>query len=173
MRTARDLSLMLLLLLVAAAPRTARAAAISSVLRRHSRRRSASRRVVPGFRVTRLHDPVTKKYVWGTPCATMHTEYEGNLDLPRPAVSVTTIAGDCVPTAIRILSRADGTLAFYPDELRTTETSLGATLFEPGDGTVPISSAAPGGAAVLFCDGHQGIATDPNVHRTLIRQLRR
>ncbi len=45
-------------------------------------------------------------------------------------------------------------------------------VFEPGDGTVPVSSARPGGEALLFCDGHQGMATDPNVHRTLIRLLR-
>lgn len=93
---------------------------------------------------------------------------------PMPgSVSVTTIAGDCVPTAARILRRSDGTFAFYPDELRAHEKHLGTTLFEPGDGTVPVSSATPDGRAALFCDGHQGIATDPNVHRTLIRQLRR
>lgn len=92
--------------------------------------------------------------------------------MPR-SISMTTIAGDCVPTAVRILRRSDGTFAFYPGELRTTEKSLRTTLFEPGDGTVPISSAVAGGEAALYCDGHQGIATDPNVHRALIRQLRR
>jgi hypothetical protein len=30
----------------------------------------------------------------------------------------------------------------------------------------------PGGEAHLFCDGHQGIAVDPNVHRALVRVLR-
>ncbi len=41
-----------------------------------------------------------------------------------------------------------------------------------GDGTVPVSSASAGGEATLFCDGHQGIVTDPNVVRTLVRILR-
>lgn len=45
-------------------------------------------------------------------------------------------------------------------------------LFEPGDGTVPVSSARAGGGAILFCDGHQGIAADPSVHRAVIRTLR-
>ncbi|HVE70431.1 MAG TPA: hypothetical protein VNI54_03610 [Thermoanaerobaculia bacterium] len=45
-------------------------------------------------------------------------------------------------------------------------------LFEPGDGTVPVSSAKAGGEAMPFCDGHQGIAADPHVHRTIIRVLR-
>ncbi|HEV7921323.1 MAG TPA: alpha/beta fold hydrolase [Thermoanaerobaculia bacterium] len=77
----------------------------------------------------------------------------------RPVV----IAGDCVPTARRVLMRRDGTFAFYPDE-----TAL--PLFEPGDGTVPVSGAGAG--AMLFCDGHQGIAADPSVHRAILRALR-
>jgi pimeloyl-ACP methyl ester carboxylesterase len=82
---------------------------------------------------------------------------------------LTVIAGDCVPTAKRILQRRDGTYAFYPDELRDAERPLASSLFEPGDGTVPVSSA---GEAMLFCDGHQGIAADPSVHRAVIRALR-
>ncbi|MEA2464042.1 MAG: hypothetical protein QOJ98_1789 [Acidobacteriota bacterium] len=82
---------------------------------------------------------------------------------------LTVIAGDCVPTAKRILQRRDGTFAFYPGELRDDERPLASLLFEPGDGTVPVSSA---GAAMLFCDGHQGIAADPSVHRAVIRALR-
>jgi prepilin-type processing-associated H-X9-DG protein len=94
-------------------------------------------------------------------------------DVPLPGnVRLTIIAGDCVPTARRVLSRDDGTLAFYPSELREDEQRLQSTLFEPGDGTVPVSSAGGGSAAILFCDGHQGIASDPNVHRALIRLLR-
>jgi pimeloyl-ACP methyl ester carboxylesterase len=85
---------------------------------------------------------------------------------------VTVIAGDCVPTAIRILTRRDGTYAFYPDELRENEKRLAPMLFEPGDGTVPVSSAKASGDALLLCDGHQGIAADPNVHRAIIRTLR-
>lgn len=82
---------------------------------------------------------------------------------------LTVIAGDCVPTAKRILQRGDGTYAFYPDDLRDGERQLASLLFEPGDGTVPVSSA---GEAMLFCDGHQGIAADPSVHRAMIRALR-
>jgi pimeloyl-ACP methyl ester carboxylesterase len=94
-------------------------------------------------------------------------------DAPLPAnVRLTVIAGDCVPTARRVLARSDRTYAFYRDELREDERALAAMLFEPGDGTVPISSATGGGEALLFCDGHQGIASDPNVHRALIRLLR-
>jgi hypothetical protein len=89
-----------------------------------------------------------------------------------PSIQVTTIAGDCVPTAARILRRANGSYVFYPEELTPEERPLVSELFEPGDGTVPVSSAAPDGGAKLFCDGHQGIATDPNVHRALIRVLR-
>lgn len=78
-------------------------------------------------------------------------------------IKPTVIAGDCVPTARRVLMRSDGTFAFYPDE-----TTL--PLFEPGDGTVPASGT--GADAMLFCDGHQGIAADPSVHRAILRALR-
>jgi pimeloyl-ACP methyl ester carboxylesterase len=84
-------------------------------------------------------------------------------------VKVTVLAGDCVPTAKRVLSRPDGSFVFYRSELRENEKSLAKTLFEPGDGTVPISSAGAEGDVLLFCDGHQGLAADPNVHRALIR----
>lgn len=87
---------------------------------------------------------------------------------PIPA-KVTVLAGDCVPTARRILQRRDGTYVFYPDDLRDGERHLAPILFEPGDGTVPVSAA---GEATLFCDGHQGIAADPSVHRAMIRALR-
>jgi pimeloyl-ACP methyl ester carboxylesterase len=89
-----------------------------------------------------------------------------------PNVKLTVIAGDCVETARRVLMRSDGSFVFYPGELRDGEQKLASDLFEPGDGTVPVSSARAGGAATLFCDGHQGIATDPNVQHTLIRTLR-
>jgi hypothetical protein len=92
--------------------------------------------------------------------------------LRAPQARVTVIAGDCVPTAIRVLARRDGTYAFYPGELRANEQHLAHVLFEPGDGTVPVSSAKAGGQALLFCDGHQGIAADPSVHRAIIRALR-
>jgi pimeloyl-ACP methyl ester carboxylesterase len=89
-----------------------------------------------------------------------------------PDVRTTVIAGDCVPTAKRVLMRADGSFVFYRRQLRGDEQRLETVLFEPGDGTVPVSSATAGGEALLFCDGHQGIASDPNVHRALIRLLR-
>lgn len=92
--------------------------------------------------------------------------------LRAPRAKVTVLAGDCVPTAIRVLARRDGTYAFYPGELRDNERHLARILFEPGDGTVPASSARAGGNALLFCDGHQGIAADPSVHRAIIRTLR-
>jgi pimeloyl-ACP methyl ester carboxylesterase len=91
--------------------------------------------------------------------------------MPRE-VQVRVIAGDCVPTARRVLMRRDGTFAFYPSDLRPGEEHLAKLLFEPGDGTVPISSARAGGEAEIFCDGHQGIAADPSMHRALIRTLR-
>jgi pimeloyl-ACP methyl ester carboxylesterase len=93
-------------------------------------------------------------------------------ELRPPRAHVTVIAGDCVPTAVRVLARRDGTYAFYPSDLRPNEQDLANLLFEPGDGTVPVSSAKAGGEAMLFCDGHQGIAADPSVHRAIIRALR-
>jgi hypothetical protein len=92
--------------------------------------------------------------------------------LGPPAAKVTVLAGDCVPTAVRVLARRDGTYAFYPGDLRDSEEHLATILFEPGDGTVPVSSAKAAGEALLFCDGHQGIAADPSVHRAIIRALR-
>lgn len=92
--------------------------------------------------------------------------------LGTPNARVTVLAGDCVPTAVRVLARSDGTYAFYPDDLRKGEEHLASILFEPGDGTVPVSSAKAAGQALLFCDGHQGLAADPSVHRAIIRALR-
>jgi hypothetical protein len=95
-------------------------------------------------------------------------------DTPMPPqVRTSVIAGDCVATARRVLMRRDGTFAFYPDELRAGEQQLAPMLFEPGDGTVPVSSATAGnGGAMVVCDGHQGIAADPTVHRAILRTLR-
>ena len=89
-----------------------------------------------------------------------------------PDVKVSVIAGDCVATARRAVMRRDHTFAFYPRELSASEESVKSEMFEAGDGTVPISSARGHGDAILFCDGHQGIAADPNVQHTLIRILR-
>lgn len=87
-------------------------------------------------------------------------------------MKLSVIAGDCVATARRVLMRADHSFVFYPGELRQSEQKLAAELFEPGDGTVPISSARGSGQALLYCDGHQGLAADPHVQHTLIRTLR-
>ncbi|MGZ4810121.1 MAG: esterase/lipase family protein [Thermoanaerobaculia bacterium] len=89
-----------------------------------------------------------------------------------PGVKLTVLAGDCVETAQRVLARRDGSFAFYPGELRAGEAPLRKTMFELGDGTVPVSSAKGDSTATLFCDGHQGIAADPNVHRAILRILR-
>lgn len=93
---------------------------------------------------------------------------------PLPAnAALHVIAGDCVPTVRRVLMRGDGTFVFYAGELRPDEAHLRPQLFEAGDGTVGVSSAAAApGHAQLFCDGHQGIATDPNVHRAILRIVR-
>jgi pimeloyl-ACP methyl ester carboxylesterase len=98
--------------------------------------------------------------------------FREELRAARTTVPVTVIACDCVPTATKILQRRDGTYAFYPDDLRPGERRLARLLFEPGDGTIPLSSARTAGEPALFCDGHQGIAADPNVHRALVRRLR-
>jgi pimeloyl-ACP methyl ester carboxylesterase len=93
-------------------------------------------------------------------------------DTPLPAnVQLHVLAGDCVATARRVLARGDGSYVFYPDELASSEQSLRPLLFEPGDGTVPLSSASSMQPPELFCDGHQDIAADPAVHRALIRIL--
>lgn len=94
-------------------------------------------------------------------------------DAPMPpGVSLHVIAGDCVPTARRVLARADGSYAFYPDELRPDEERLRRAMFEPGDGTIPVSSASATAQPQLFCDGHQGLAADPSVYRAIVRILR-
>ena len=91
---------------------------------------------------------------------------------PMPSgVHVSVIAGDCVATARRVLMRRDGSFVFYPSELLPGEKKLTNVLFDDGDGTVPISANAAGNA-MLVCDGHQGMAADPTVHRTIIRTLR-
>jgi len=88
-----------------------------------------------------------------------------------PRVRFTVLGSDCFPTATRVLARSDGTFAFYRNELRHNEKWLMADLFEPGDGTVPVSSSSSTGDTLLFCAGHRGIVSDPNVQRALIRIL--
>lgn len=94
---------------------------------------------------------------------------------PMPeGVVVESVAGDCVPTAHHALRRTDGTLAFYRDELRSSEKNLIDRMVESGDGSVTVTSATGGDQArsALFCDGHQALASDPHVHRAMIRALR-
>lgn len=98
------------------------------------------------------------------------------LDRPFPAtIPVTAIAGDCVPTARYVLTRGDGTFAFYRDELRPEEEPLVRRMFMPGDGSVTLRSAtalvAEKSQSTIFCDGHQGIVSDPHVLRAVLRAL--
>src|SRR5688572_25184380 len=82
MRTARDLSVFILaaaVLLSCTTDRTRR-----GYLREAAPVLAAPARpviVIPGFGVTRLFDPVTERFVWGTPRTTMHTRYADDLDL--------------------------------------------------------------------------------------------
>jgi hypothetical protein len=93
--------------------------------------------------------------------------FRDELRMRKPRAKLTILAGDCVPTARRVLARRDGTYAFYPSDLREQEKHLAKVLFAPGDGT---ALADPD--AMLFCSGHQGLAADPSVHRAVIRALR-
>ena len=88
-------------------------------------------------------------------------------------VGVHVIAGDCVPTAERVLLRKDGSFVFYPYELRPEEKAvLDKQLFGGGDGSITVSSAKSQVAQVeTYCYGHQGMAGDPHVHRGMIRAL--
>jgi pimeloyl-ACP methyl ester carboxylesterase len=87
-----------------------------------------------------------------------------------PRISV--IASDCVPTTRRVLIRNDGTVAFYPHQLRQEEASLGAEMFEPGDGSIPLRSATLGKErTTILCDGHFALALDPSSYRAIIRTL--
>jgi len=95
------------------------------------------------------------------------------LERPMPeGVREIAIASDCVPTAGRILLRDNHTLAFYPSELHEDEQNLGQRMFVPGDGSIEAQSAL--GEVQdqnVFCAGHHGMASDPNVHRALVRAL--
>lgn len=96
--------------------------------------------------------------------------FRADFEAVRPQLNVTTIAGGCVPTARRALLRSDGTLAFYPQQLRENEQLLRGVLYEDGDGSVTLSSARSDSTSVV-CDGHQGIALDPTVYLLLLRAL--
>jgi len=87
-------------------------------------------------------------------------------------VNVTALAGDCIPTAQRVLLRADQTLAFYPSELRPEERQLETVLFGPGDGSIPAASAtAQTVRSEFFCRGHQGIASDAGAQEAMLSAL--
>ncbi|MBW3670413.1 MAG: hypothetical protein KY432_01935, partial [Acidobacteria bacterium] len=93
---------------------------------------------------------------------------------PLPdSLEITTIMGDCVPTVRRVLMRPDRSFVFYRHELKDAEKHLTITLFEPGDGTVGSSSAAPhpGEEHVPLCSGHQGLSMDPASQRAILRAL--
>ncbi len=96
------------------------------------------------------------------------------LQRPIPAgIGMEIIASDCVPTTRRVLLRQDRSLAFYRDELKPSEATLASRMFEPGDGSITVASATASRPenASLVCDGHQGMALDPSVHRAIIRTL--
>jgi pimeloyl-ACP methyl ester carboxylesterase len=83
------------------------------------------------------------------------------------------IASDCVPTATRVLLRADRSLAFYPSELRAGEQGLGLRMFAPGDGSIEARSALGHSESTthVFCAGHHAIVGDPSALRTMLRGL--
>lgn len=91
-----------------------------------------------------------------------------------PGMLVTALAGDCIPTAQRVLLRADHTLAFYPSELLPHEHSLESVLFAPGDGSIEAASAtAQTSRSEFFCRGHQGIASDAGAQEAMLGALAR
>lgn len=80
------------------------------------------------------------------------------------------IAGDCVPTIERIVVRHDGTASFYPSQLQRDEEHLAR--FVPGDGSVTAKSAtAIDSTPALICIGHQGLVSDPDAIRAMLRAL--
>jgi pimeloyl-ACP methyl ester carboxylesterase len=84
--------------------------------------------------------------------------------------NVETIAGDCIPTADRLVVRDDGTYAIYPSELRDGEERSAS--FVPGDGSVTAPSAtALDPTPSLVCIGHQGLVSDPDAIRAILRAL--
>jgi hypothetical protein len=92
-----------------------------------------------------------------------------------PGVAITTIASDCMPTTRRVLMRSDRTFAFYDEELKKNEAHLAPMMFVPGDGSITTESATGGrsDSAMVFCDGHQGMALDATVHHAILRALQR
>lgn len=89
----------------------------------------------------------------------------------RDSDDVVLIAGGCVPTAHSVLVRDDSSYALYPSQLRENEKQFAKLLFEPGDGSVLLSSATDGRRAATLCDGHQGIALDPSTYLLVLRAL--
>ncbi len=109
----------------------------------------------------------SREYKSGGLASALHNARKFRNSLRTPTAKLTIISGDCVPTARKVLARRDGTYAFYPSDLRENEKHLAKILFAPGDGT-----ALADEDAMLFCSGHQGLASDPSVHRAMIRALR-
>lgn len=93
------------------------------------------------------------------------------IEQPGSGVPISVIAGGCVPTAARIALRADQSFVLYPSQLRPEEAALRAILFEPGDGSILVSSTRLHGEPSIVCDGHQGIALDPTVYLLILRAL--
>ncbi len=88
-----------------------------------------------------------------------------------PGVRVLAIGSDCYPTARQVVVRADGSVAFYRNELQGAEKERFREMFVPGDGSISAQSATSGLPAQFVCNGHFGIASDPQVHRAILREL--
>lgn len=95
------------------------------------------------------------------------------MNRPIPSgVGVQIIASDCLPTVHRVLMRPDRSFVIYPGELKPEERKLTTFLFEPGDGSVVLSSATGDFKDVaLLCVVHQHISEDRNARRTILRTL--
>ncbi|HVT03888.1 MAG TPA: hypothetical protein VHL58_11010 [Thermoanaerobaculia bacterium] len=95
------------------------------------------------------------------------------MERPVPeSVGVQIIASDCLPTVRRVLMRPDRSFVIYPGELKGDERKLTTALFEPGDGSVVLSSATSDMKNVtLLCVVHQHISEDRNARRTILRTL--
>lgn len=94
------------------------------------------------------------------------------IEQPGPTGSISVVAGGCVPTSARIALRDDQSFVLYPSQLRPEEAALRSILFQPGDGSILVSSTRLQGEPSIVCDGHQGIALDPTVYLLILRALK-
>jgi len=92
---------------------------------------------------------------------------------PVPAgIGLQIIASDCLPTVKRVLMRPDRTVVIYPGELKESERPLLGSLFQPGDGSMLLSSVKGAEQNVsVLCVVHQHIAEDRDARRAILRAL--